>query len=119
VVVRMRVFSVLSTAPRGSASCLKRSKKKRTSSWCRRTLQSSTYAKMMPRVPRLSSPGSPLICRCSAQRLSSFWMVERMSLSTIAAKTGETGHPWVNPSVTEIISHSPFSSRTKVWPESS
>jgi hypothetical protein len=82
------------------------------SSWWSKMLQSSTYARMSPRVPNPSSPGSPLMRRCSARELSSSWILERMSLSTSAAKTGETGQPWVKPSVTLMISHSPFSNLT-------
>jgi hypothetical protein len=42
VVVRMRVFSVLRMAPRGVASCTNQVRKKRTSPWCMRLLQSPT-----------------------------------------------------------------------------
>eukprot|EP00956_Cyclotella_meneghiniana_P038895 scaffold161736_cov98-Cyclotella_meneghiniana.AAC.2 len=79
-------------APRGSANSLNLSSKGSTSCNATIALQSSTYARIKPRVPFLSSPLSPSLSRCDPR--------------TMAAKIGEKGHPCEKPSVTGLLRRS-------------
>eukprot|EP00956_Cyclotella_meneghiniana_P042214 scaffold248393_cov85-Cyclotella_meneghiniana.AAC.1 len=86
-------------APSGSANSLNLSNNGSTS--CNATmalLQSSTYARMKPSVPLLSSPLIPNSSRCDARLFSKSCNSVSISLRTMAANIGEKGHPCENPS---------------------
>ena len=86
-------FSVFMMAPSGSANSLNLSM----------ALQSSTYARMKPSVPLLSSPLIPNSNRCDAKLFSRSWSSVSIRLRTMAAKIGENGHPCEKPSVTGML----------------
>ena len=71
---------------------------------------------MSPSDPKPSSPLLPFANLCADMLFSSDWITVRISFKTIAANTGEAGHPCEKPSTTGITVHDPSSSLTKVSP---
>ena len=118
MLVSILVFSVFMMAPSGSANSLNLSSSGSTSCKATMALQSSTYARMKPRVPLLSSPLIPNSSRCDARLLSKSWSSVSISFSTIAAKIGENGHPCEKPSVTGMIVQVPSDLLTMEYPGS-
>ena len=109
VVVMIRVFSVLRTAPSPGDTRFpcwsipdpyKRNRRKNfsTSSIGSRTLTSSTYPSIIGLPPCPSSCLFPLLKRVRASSDKSRFILVRMEVSTKAAKIGEAGHPWEKPS---------------------
>ena len=101
--VSILVFSVFMIAPRGSANSLNLSSRGSTSCNATIALQSSTYARIKPRVPFLSSPLSPSLSRCDPRLFSSSCSSVSILFRTMAAKIGEKGHPCEKPSVTGMM----------------
>ena len=93
MLVSILVFSVFMMAPSGSANSLNLSSNGSTSCNATMALQSSTYARIKPRVPLLSSPLSPNSNRCDARWFSRSRSSVSISFRTMAANIGENGHP--------------------------